>query len=384
MLYIICIFEKCLILKELALKISMTIKFLSAYYGDSILISFNYKEDMTHILIDGGTAFTYESIDKRTKQKRTGDLKKVIQEISNNSQKIDLLIVTHVDCDHIDGILNWFEDEKFDANLIKKIWFNSGNVISDFFNQPVIDENFIPISPRTNTNTQTGIPQGVKFENIISKAGWEKKIIKSGDIVDFLGLEIKILSPDTKNLKKLLVKWEFEKENNQTSGKSTDYNKTLTQLIESDEFTPDKSIHNGSSIAFLLTWCEKNFLFLGDAFDETITESLEKLGYTPENKCLVEIVKLSHHGSKANTSSKLLELIDCDTYAISTNGERHGLPDKTCLSRIIKLNNNPTLLFNYPELISEIFNDTDYKEHKFIAKSVSSIEYDNNGQQYIK
>ncbi|MDH6306725.1 beta-lactamase superfamily II metal-dependent hydrolase [Parabacteroides sp. PF5-5] len=358
----------------------MIIKFLSAYYGDSILISFNYKEDIKHILIDGGTAFTYESIDKRTKQKLSGDLKNVVQEISENGQKIDLLIVTHVDCDHIDGILNWFEDENFDINLVKNIWFNSGNVISDFFNQPVIEENFIPISPRTNTNTQTGIPQGVKFEYIINKAGWEKKIIKSGDVIDFFGMEIKILSPDIENLKKLIVKWEFEKNNNQTSGKSTDYNKTLTQLIKNDVFSPDKSIHNGSSIAFLLTLNEKNFLFLGDAFDKTITESLEKLGYTTKNKCSVELVKLSHHGSKANTSPKLLELINCDTYVISTNGERHGLPDKTCLSRIIKLNDNPTLLFNYPKLISEIFNDTDYKEHKFIAKPVSSIEYNNDGQ----
>jgi beta-lactamase superfamily II metal-dependent hydrolase len=360
----------------------MTIRFLSAYHGDSILISFNYKEDMKHILIDGGPAFTYEFIDKRTKQKVSGDLKNVIQEISDNGQNIDLLIVTHVDCDHIDGILKWFEDEKFTGSLIRRIWFNSGNLISDFFSQPVIEENFIPIFPQTTT--QTGIPQGIRFENIISESGWDKEIVKSGDAVDFWGLEIKILSPDIENFKKLLVKWEREKDSNQTSGKITDYNKSLTELIEKDKFSPDKSIHNGSSIAILLKWNEKNFLFLGDAFDETITENLKKLGYTSENKCSCGIVKLSHHGSKANTSSELLELIDCSTYVISTNGEQHGLPDKTCLSRIIKLNDNPILLFNYPELIPKIFNETDYKAYKFTAKPVSLIQYDNDGQQYIK
>jgi beta-lactamase superfamily II metal-dependent hydrolase len=361
---------------------NMTIRFLSAYHGDSILISFNYKEDMKHILIDGGPAFTYESIDERTKQKISGDLKNVIQEISDNGQNIDLLIVTHVDCDHIDGILRWFEDEKFAGSLIKRIWFNSGCLISDFFNQPIIEENLIPVFPQTTT--QTGIPQGIRFENIITELGWDKEIIKSGDAIDFWELEIKILSPGTENLKKLLVKWEREKDNNQTSGKITDYNKSLTELIENDKFSPDKSIHNGSSIAILLKWNEKIFLFLGDAFDETITKSLKKLGYTSKNKCPAEIVKLSHHGSKANTSSELIELIDCNTYVISTNGEQHGLPDKTCLSRIIKLNDNPILLFNYPELIPKIFNETDCVAYKFTTKPVSLIQYDNDGQQYIK
>jgi hypothetical protein len=337
---------------------------------------------MKHILIDGGPAFTYESIDERTKQKISGDLKNVIQEISDNGQHIDLLIIMHVDCDHIDGILRWFEDEKFAETLIKRIWFNSGNLISDFFNQPVIEENFISVF--LQTTTQTGIPQGIQFESIITELGWDKEIIKSGDTIDFGGLEIKILSPGTENLKKLLVKWEREKDNNQTSGKTTDYNKSLTELIENDIFSPDKSIHNGSSIAILLKWNGKIFLFLGDAFDKTITKSLKKLGYTSKNKCSVEIVKLSHHGSKANTSSELIELIDCSTYVISTNGEQHGLPDKTCLSRIIKLNNNPLLLFNYPELIPKIFNATDYMTYKFTAKPVSLIQYDNDGQQYIK
>ena len=358
----------------------MTIKILSAYHGDSILVSFGYKNELKHILIDGGPACAYESIDKRTKQKVSGDLKKVIQKIADNGQKIDLLIVTHIDCDHIDGILSWFEDEKFDKDLIVKVWFNSGSTISEFFNQPVIQENFIAISPYVTR--QTGISQGIQFESLIKESGWDKKLIKSGDIFDFYGLEFYILSPNIENLKKLLVKWNF-KSNTQTSSKSTDYERTITELIKNDKFTSDKSIHNGSSIAFLLKWNEKNFLFLGDAFEETVIESLKKLGYTTENKCSAEMVKLSHHGSKANTSLRLLKLIDCKNYVISTNGEQHGLPDKSCMSRIITMNNNPVLLFNYPKLITEIFNEIDYREHKFTAKPVSLIEYQND-RQYIK
>ena len=40
----------------------------------------------------------------------------------------------------------------------------------------------------------------------------------------------------------------------------------------------------------------------------------------------IDYVKVSHHGSKANTNDELLSLLDCNNFIISANGRHHGLP----------------------------------------------------------
>ena len=44
--------------------------------------------------------------------------------IKDNNQKIDLLIVTHTDDDHIKGIIKFIEDDTLN-NYIQEVWFNS-------------------------------------------------------------------------------------------------------------------------------------------------------------------------------------------------------------------------------------------------------------------
>ena len=47
----------------------------------------------------------------------------------------------------------------------------------------------------------------------------------------------------------------------------------------------------------------KNFLFLGDAHPTSITQKgLTMFGYNADTPINAEMVKLSHHGSKGNTS----------------------------------------------------------------------------------
>ena len=65
-------------------------------------------------------------------------------------------------------------------------------------------------------------------------------------------------------------------------------------------------------------------------------------------------VKISHHGSKYNTSPKLLDLIDSQHFIISTGGSKsHKLPDREVIARILfhskrNLNRKRTIYFNYP------------------------------------
>src|SRR5690606_7667099 len=77
-------------------------------------------------------------------------------------------------------------------------------------------------------------------------------------------------------------------------------------------FAEDKAVPNGSSIALLAQWKGKTLLLLGDAWPSVVADSLARLGYSKATPLHVDVLKLSHHGSRANTSPALLEMLTYD------------------------------------------------------------------------
>lgn len=345
----------------------MEVNFLKAFNGDCIHITYKHEDSQKNILIDGGIGKTYSYRNlKRKSQIIYGELYLLIERIRKAEEFIDLLVLTHVDDDHIAGILKWVKSDPLFSETVKKVWFNSGSIIKkefegdnneDYDNELVLDE--------SEESTDTSIGQGVKFEKIIRDNNiWKEELIQSLDKIDFFGLEVTILSPDKGNLNKLLGKWEKEKPESLDTSKKNDYSISIKTHIEQDtDFKEDTSIHNGSSIAFIIQYKDQKMLFLGDSHPSVIINSLKTLEHSSENKLDVIFTKLSHHGSKSNTSSELLELLDCNNFIISSNGDKHSLPHKRCLSRIINYRNNCKLFFNYPELIDDIFSKNDKLEY---------------------
>lgn len=212
--------------------------------------------------------------------------------------------------------------------------------------------------------TDTSIGQGIIFEDYIEEKDiWDRKLIKNNVEFECLGLGFKILSPSTDKLKLLLKKWEEEyPESIYTAVEKNDYDMTLSEHIEVDKFKEDTKEHNGSSIAIVITYNEKNIVFLGDAHPTVVANSLKYFKYTIENPLNAELVKISHHGSKANNSIEMISLINTKKYIISTNGDRHAHPNKQLLGRLASINSECEIYFNYPEQIETIFLDQDYKD----------------------
>lgn len=329
------------------------IRVLPACNGDSIIIRFGEKELKT-ILIDGGRGLASYR-----------ELKKIIQYIDANNQAIELVIITHVDDDHIDGILKIMADDTINKMVIKDVWINSSKIISEHFEQKKNDEiNEIPIN--LNDDTQMSFKQGNSLEKYLESLGiWTKKVIKSPDSYNVSGANIKILSPNNNSLKKLNERWEVEAPRNVKMGATvSDYNISIEDLL-TYEFKEDTSRPNGSSIAFIFEYGNISLLMLGDAHPSIIVESLKLYGYTINNKLKLDYVKLSHHGSKANTNEQLLDLIDCKNFIISTNGSQHGLPNKECLARILKCcGTDITFYFNY-NISNEIFSKGEMERFGF-------------------
>ncbi len=345
----------------------ITINFLKAYNGDAINISYNSK----NIIIDTGVGATYSS--NNTNRKKYGQLKEIIDKIKSKDEKIDLLIITHWDDDHIGGIIRWFNEDPESAKiLIQRVWFNSGILINKYFDsQEATEENDMLHISKNNPNTS--IRQGIAFEKYLINNSLSYKIIstESSEINLCDNIKFTILSPTDDKLKKLLTAWKRTLKNPNTSI-STDYNKPFEELLQND-FSEDVAIHNGSSIAFILEIEDKNMLFLGDAHPNVIINSLEALGYSKENKLQIELMKVSHHGSKANTSDELLELISCDKFIISTNDSSHGLPNKETLARIINKHPNCSIYFNYIDLKSKVFTKEELDNGKFKVLDTSEL-----------
>ncbi|OUD12218.1 ComEC/Rec2 family competence protein [Thioflexithrix psekupsensis] len=291
---------------------SITFNFLPAGYGDAILISFDGK----NIFVDGGTKKNY--------------LHKSIQKIKSNKQLIDLMVLTHIDSDHIGGFIGILKNEE-DGRLVQKVWFNS------------LDKaNFIPSFTDSN---ETSARQGVTFQDRVKELAKENKLTYDDQIFIeakpekfeiFPHLEVNILSPTKEKLDILASSiLESVSETRETATKTRINFCTIEQLAQY-EFKKDSSPTNAASIVLLLTYKEEyKFLLLADADIELVTNSLINLGYSKKNKLKINFVKLSHHGSKNNLNQAFLELIDTDTFVILTNAGKHGHPDTETLCKII-------------------------------------------------
>ncbi|WP_113924802.1 ComEC/Rec2 family competence protein [Cognataquiflexum aquatile] len=314
------------------------INFLPARYGDSIWIEYGNAQNPNIILIDGGTGGTKKEI------------KELIKFLPVN-KKIELLVISHIDRDHIEGILKLLQEDNLDFT-IGSIWFNGWNHLpqnpDDEFFGAVQGEKLTAaiLDHKLKWNDQFGGKAIVVHEN----APLPEVILKDG-------MRITLLSPTVENLADLRDKWQDEViKANLAPGygykkpKDNSIEQFGSPLPDVDElckhaFHEDDSVANGSSIAFLAEFENKKVLFAGDSFPSVIHKSLNRLN---EENVEVDLVKLSHHASAQNTSPELINKLDCKKFAISTNGSIYQHPSQTTISRIIKMKGPGTqLFFNY-------------------------------------
>ncbi len=350
----------------------MKIKVLKAFNGDSILLSFKDGEIDRNILIDGGVEGTYCD-----SENNSGELKVEIDNIKNRGEIIDLLILTHIDNDHICGLLKWFEMDKDASKFIKNVWFNSGKRIAEYLKEP--ENSDLSVGLKIFKNHDTGVNEAIDFEEYLHKNKlWDGKIVIQGQELKEHGINMHVLSPDEAQLKKLLK--EYKKvtgDRAYTAAKEKDWDINIKDFIlEEDKpgfnFVQDSSVKNGSSISFILSIKGKSYLFLGDSHPKGIANYLKSLGHSKEKPLKVELFKVSHHGSKSNTNIELLEIIKADNYIISTDSSGHNHPNKRTLARIMKENPKATFHFNYKNVKESVFSKQDFLDYKDFKINVIS------------
>jgi len=317
-------------------------EFFEAGCGDSILVS---TSNGTNILIDGGDSGTSEEIEEYLDE--------------NGINKLDLVILTHLDKDHIKGLIEIldndvqriYKDQEYKP-LINEVWFNSfKNTINkdDEWFRPILKSNNLSINHQISfTKLLNSLKGRIKFKDYISVD--EQRSFKVENI------EIYLLSPNQKKLDQLYKKYKNKVDstkNLSTSSYCKDSDESIDDLSNKVfNNNGDNSVANGSSIAFILLHKEKKFLFLADAHMELIVEELKKYkrDFNNNQKIKFEFIKLSHHGSKNNLNNDFLDLVETKNYVILTDSKgRNRHPDKETLSKIIihHYSNTPLSKINF-------------------------------------
>lgn len=331
----------------------LNVKVLNALNGDCIFISYG-KEEKHHILIDGGQGRLcfhqlYEYVDS----------------VRNAGNKIDALILTHIDSDHIDGIIRLLSQKLFDYSLIKEIWFDFGKGLQDELGCRSEKQSV----SLYNDNNEISWKQGADLEEIIHKVGIKRRIVTKLEKLSIGGADITILSPSKDVLRKFVKQGIKEEKVSSEISYKDDYKKSIFELNQK-EIERCVSLSNKSSIACLFEFSDQSILFLGDADADEITKSLIELGYSKNNKLKVDYCKISHHASKHNTTNELIQILDCSKYIISTQLTSQGRPSKECLSRIICNSEKPVSFYcNYELDWNKIFTKKEFLKYqmKFIV-----------------
>ena len=354
----------------------MIFKFLKAQNGDCTFIK--YTDDSgskRNIIIDAGLDATYFDLATNA----FGELKTEVDNIKACKENIDLLILTHIDNDHICGFLKLFEMDTEIPGFIKNVWFNSGKLIAEKIEE--VENKALTMIIQNPGTVATGVTEGIDFEDFLLKYNfWERELILCGQKRELFDAKFEILGPTIPQLRKLLKEYKGKTQNDIYTGASgNDWATDIAAFIQEEgpkyRFSQDNSVKNGSSISFLLTLKGKTFVFLGDSHPSPVAEELARLGHTAEKPLAVEFVKLSHHGSKANTNKKILAAFNTENYMISTNSIGHGHPHKRTLSRIIDGNPNAIFHFNYENVREGVFNKADREKYNIRARLTPCVDY---------
>jgi hypothetical protein len=332
------------------------IEMLPAKQGDALWIEYGEPNALHRVMIDGGPIGAFPEIENK------------LSHLPEQEKDLDLLVITHVDTDHIDGIIRLLAPKWTDW-LIRPavIWFNGwkhmedsqilGGLEGDYLSALIVRR--VPDIWNKNMDQQGSI--------VVDPHKPLQTITLDG------GMEITLLSPNPAKLKQMADHWRQDVEQNGIH--PGDLDEAWKQLIEKTKFNVDKGIlgsgtdigeklikqlkvdpsaANGSSIAFLAKYSGKSCLFLGDAHMDIVCDSIKKLIPNGQSQLSVTAVKMAHHGSRNNITKEFIQLVQAPYYLISTNGVQQH-PNKFTVDAVMKwADPKPTLCFNYPSALNAV------------------------------
>jgi ribonuclease BN (tRNA processing enzyme) len=348
----------------------MTVKFeaLRAKYGDSLMLHFGPDNDRQLVLIDGGP----DGVWADALQPRLDQLRAERNLDDGQPLQIALMMVSHLDADHITGILKLMRlltaaEGKAPYN-VKRAWVNT---FDDLTGEKAAGASFgaadiaaLPASAlgavlaQTNSGIElASVGQGRELRNLINQLILQGNqpfndlatVDSPKNPATIKGLKLTVVGPSKKNVEALRADW----------AKNVKPKIKEAKHAEVADYV-DKSVYNLSSIIVLAEIDGKRILLTGDGRGDHTLAGLKEKGFLDANgKMEVDILKLPHHGSERDVKLDYFQSIRAQHYVISANG-KFSNPDLPTLKMISDARKgdddftiwltNPTNEFELPEI----------------------------------
>lgn len=332
-----------------------SIEVLQANHGDCLLVHYGKNNDPKTIVIDGGPPGIYRNVLKP----RLLTIKKTLS--PENPLSLSMVMVSHMDDDHVNGILALTDDilDKQTNNSkedfeVTNLWFNTFDDIIGNIEIPIISA----IGASTQPASLTALPQlaGAEhhIEAIVASTGQGRQLRDNAKalstVVNFpfkefkkgkanlvrgdgkasvikwdTGVKITVVHPNKQRLQELQKQWDKDLE---TARKKGD-----TSIIIASIIKPDTSPFNLSSIVCLIEAGGKKMLLTGDARSDDILNGLKENKLIGTKGLHVDVFKMAHHGSIRNATPELFQKVTADNYIISADGSFDN-PDKPLLEML--------------------------------------------------
>ena len=342
----------------------IVIDVLPAGRGDSLWIECDTGGPRPwRMIVDGGMPDTFPVLRER------------VLALPADDRVIDLAVVSHIDSDHIGGLLALLTAAADLGVQFGDVWFNG-----------------LLQLPEPESGKSRSVSEGESLVKLLSGAGsaplpWNlafngRAVMTSGDAaiapVELPGApDITLLSPTPRRLIALRKTWEAELEGVRrgVAAEPAEPPEPPAPLddLEALAATPtamDGSRANGSSIAFLLEHRGASVLLAADAFVPVLGAALTTLANERGGQPLhLDAFKLSHHGSKRNVTPELLALAPADRYVVCTNGDRFHHPDDVAIARVVTCAPDAAeLWFNYRTVETARWDDAQLRAaHRYRA-----------------
>jgi beta-lactamase superfamily II metal-dependent hydrolase len=325
----------------------MRYEFLPAFKGDCFLIHGGTEEEPVLILVDGGPSGTYE----QHLRKRLMTLREERGLDDYTPLVIDLVIVSHVDDDHINGVIDLFQ-EMFDRAKagdpplfqVRGLWHNSFDEILG--NDEVTAEaaqfgaaSFAPLMEEAEEHEAFDaglILQSVSQGHVLRELALSQELgialnpgfdglikTKEGEVTahEYGGITLTVVGPRPAELAELQKTHDEWLEDQKANGKPVTPGSILQSLT-------DESVANLSSIVLLAQRDGRTALLTGDARSDFVLKGLEEIGLVaPGGTFEVDLLKMPHHGSDRNVDEDFLTRVTAPCYLFTGNGE-HGNPER--------------------------------------------------------